>query len=94
MLEEVGKFLLEDILGESLVGLFRSARTSTARRIKVVGRLCLIASVASFALAVWRPGLIGLEMSLIIGLLAAVAAVAFGLWATALDACSGPDGSL
>jgi hypothetical protein len=93
MLEEIGKCLLEDVLGESLIGLFRSARTSTARRIKLVGRLCLIASVASFALAVWRPGLIGLETSLIIGLLAAVAAVAFGFWAVVMEARSRSDQS-
>ena len=51
MLQEVGKFILEEAVGASLGGLIRRARSRKAHRLKVAAWLCLIALIV-FS---WRP---------------------------------------
>lgn len=84
MLDEIGKFLLHDLLGECLSGLLLRSRSSKARRLKFIGWMCVFASIACFfSVALWRP-VLHPGLYVVAGLLGVVA-LGFGFVASVIS---------
>jgi hypothetical protein len=88
MLGEIGKLFLEDLIGESLRGLFQRSRSPMSRRLKTAAWLCLIASIASFMVAARWPCLNSIrpDVAVAAGLTATVATFSLGFWASVVNA--------
>lgn len=90
MLDEIGKFLLEavlqEILGESVSGFFRRARSPGGRGIKTLAWLCLAGSITCLALSSrWIE-------AILIGMALMTLALGVGFWASLVNR-GGPRGS-
>lgn len=88
MLDEIGKWFLEELIGESLRGLLQRSRSPMSRRLKTAAWLCLIASIASFLVAAQRPWLNSIrpEVAVAVGLTTTVATFSLGFWASVVNA--------
>ena len=82
MLDEIGKFLIQDVLGDSFSGLLVRARSLKASRFKATGWVCLAASVTSFMTIVLWPEAINSTGFVVVGLLMALTGLGCGFCAT------------
>lgn len=85
MLDEIGKFVIQDVLGDSFAGLLVRARSLKASRFKATGWVCLAASVTSFMAIVLWPEAINLTGFVVVGLFMALAALGCGFCATIIN---------
>lgn len=85
MLDEIGKFVLEELFTEALQGLFVRARSPLARGLKLAGWLCCMASIVSFVAAARWPHLVEPTAAIIIGVIAALVSLCFGFSASVIN---------
>jgi hypothetical protein len=87
MLDAIGKFLIQDVLGDSFTGLLVRGQSLKARRLKATGWVCLAASVTSFMTIVLWPDAINATGFVALGILMAMAALGCGFCATLINTC-------
>lgn len=85
MLDEIGKFVLQDLVGESLRGLFVRALSPRARRLKIAGWLCALLSGVSFFAAAYWPAAVPLVTAIVVGIVAALVALGCGFAASLVN---------
>jgi hypothetical protein len=78
MLDEVGKFVLQDLVGESFRGLFVRALSVRARCLKIAGWLCAMLSGISFVAVVYWPNAVPSATASIVGVVAALVGLSCG----------------
>ena len=85
MLDEIGKFVLQDLVGEAFRGLFVRAQSLRARRFKIAGWLCALLSGASFFAVAYWPNAVPPATAIVVGVVAALVALSCGFAASLVN---------